>query len=49
VLVVSLLVDARAPVDVAVDDTLQEAGKEVWAASWFHGGSVPAKTGYGNN
>jgi hypothetical protein len=51
-LVVSLLVPAGAPVDVAVDDTLfKRRGKKVWAASWFHDGSVPgpAKTGYGNN
>jgi hypothetical protein len=52
VLVVSLLVPAGAPVDVAVDDTLfKRRGKRVWAASWFHDGSAPgpAKTGYGNN
>jgi hypothetical protein len=52
VLVVSLLVPAGAPVDVAVDDTLfKRRGKKVWAASWFHDGSAPgpAKTGYGNN
>jgi hypothetical protein len=52
VLVVSLLVPAGAPVDVAVDDTLfRRRGKKVWAASWFHDGSAPgpAKTGYGNN
>jgi DDE superfamily endonuclease len=51
-LVVSLLVPAGAPVDVAVDDTLfRRCGKKVWAASWFHDGSAqgPAKTGYGNN
>ena len=51
-LVVSLLVPAGAPVDVAVDDTLlRRRGKKVWAASWFHDGSAqgPAKTGYGNN
>jgi hypothetical protein len=51
-LVVSLLVPAGAPVDVAVDDTLfKRRGKKVWAASWFHDGSAPgpAKTGYGNN
>ena len=36
-LVVSLLVPAGAPVDVAVDDTLlKRRGKKVWAASWFH-------------
>ena len=52
VLVVSLLVPAGAPVDVAVDDTLfRRRGKKVWAASWFHDGSAPGpvKTGYGNN
>jgi DDE superfamily endonuclease len=52
VLVVSLLVPAGAPVDVAVDDTLfKRRGKKVWAASWFHDGAAPgpAKTGYGNN
>jgi len=51
-LVVSLLVPAGAPVDVAVDDTLfRRRGKKVWAAWWFHDGSAqgPAKTGYGNN
>jgi hypothetical protein len=51
-LVVSLLVPAGAPVEVAVDDTLfRRRGKKVWAASWFHDGSAqgPAKTGYGNN
>jgi DDE superfamily endonuclease len=51
-LVVRLLVPPRAPVDVAVDDTLfKRRGKKVWAASWFHDGSAqgPAKTGYGNN
>jgi hypothetical protein len=52
VLVVSLLVPAGAPVDVAIDDTLfKRRGIKVWAASWFHDGSAqgPAKTGYGNN
>lgn len=51
-MVVSLLVPAGAPVDVAVDDTLfKRRGRKVWAASWFHDGSAPgpAKTGYGNN
>jgi hypothetical protein len=50
--VVSLLVPAGTPVDVAVDDTLfRRRGKKVWAASWFHDGSAqgPAKTAYGNN
>jgi hypothetical protein len=39
-------------VEVLIDDTLfRRRGKRVWAASWFHDGSVagPAKTGYGNN
>jgi len=51
-LVVSLLVLAGTPVDVAIDDTLfRRRGKRVWAASWFHDGSAqgPAKTGYGNS
>ena len=51
-MVVSLLVPAGAPVDVAVDDTLfRRRGKKVWAASWFHDGSAQARarTGYGNN
>ena len=51
-LVVMLLVPAGEPVVVAIDDTLfRRCGKKVWAASWFHDGSVPgpAKTGYGNN
>lgn len=40
-LVVSLLVPAGAPVEVAVDDTLfRRRGKKVWAASWFHDGSA---------
>jgi DDE superfamily endonuclease len=51
-LVATLLVPASEPVTVAIDDTLlKRRGKKVWAASWFHDGSVPgpAKTGYGNN
>src|SRR5258708_36218375 len=51
-LVVALLVPARQPVTVAIDDTLfRRRGKKVWAASWFHDGSAPgpAKTGFGNN
>lgn len=51
-LVVSLLVPAGDPVEVAVHDTLfKRRGKKVWAASWFHDGSAagPSKTGYGNN
>jgi hypothetical protein len=51
-LVAGLLVPAGEPVVVAIDDTLfRRRGKKVWAASWFHDGSVPgpAKTGYGNN
>jgi hypothetical protein len=52
VLLVSLLVPAGAPVDVAVDDTLfRRRGKKARAASRFHDGPAPgpAKTGYGNN
>src|ERR1700722_12520559 len=51
-LVIALLVPDREPVEVLIDDTLfRRRGKQVWAASWFHDGSVtgPAKTGYGNN
>src|SRR5271165_763989 len=51
-LVIALLVPDREPVEVLIDDTLfRRRGKRVWAASWFHDGSVagPAKTGYGNN
>jgi DDE superfamily endonuclease len=51
-LVVSLLVPAREPVLVAIDDTLfRRRGKKVWAASWFHDGSAQGKhkTGRGNN
>jgi len=51
-MVVRLLVPDGEPVLVAVDDTLfRRRGKKVWAASWFHDGSVqgPVKTGRGNN
>jgi hypothetical protein len=51
-LVVALLVPAREPVLVAIDDTLfKRRGKKVWAASWFHDGSAQGrhKTGRGNN
>jgi len=51
-LVIALLVSAGEPVEVLIDDTLfRRRGKQVWAASWFHDGSVqgPAKTGFGNN
>ncbi len=51
-LVIALLVPDGEPVEVLIDDTLfRRRGKKVWAASWFHDGSVqgPAKTGYGNN
>ena len=51
-LAVALLVPAGEPVTVAIDDTLfRRRGKKVWAASWFHDGSVPGrhKTGRGNN
>ncbi len=51
-LVIALLVPDQGPVEVLIDDTLfRRRGKRVWAASWFHDGSVagPAKTSYGNN
>jgi len=51
-LVVALLVPAGQPVVIAIDDTLfRRRGKKVWAASWFHDGSVQGKhkTGRGNN
>jgi hypothetical protein len=51
-LVIGLLVPDGEPVEVLIDDTLfRRRGKKVWAASWFHDGSVqgPAKTGFGNN
>jgi hypothetical protein len=51
-LVIALLVPGGEPVEVLIDDTLfRRRGKRVWAASWFHDGSVqgPAKTGFGNN
>jgi hypothetical protein len=51
-LVIALLVPDGEPVEVLIDDTLfRRRGKRVWAASWFHDGSVqgPAKTGFGNN
>jgi len=51
-LVVALLMPAGQPVAVAIDDTLfRRRGKKVWAASWFHDGSVQDrhKTGRGNN
>src|SRR6266571_2978353 len=47
-LVIALLVPDREPVEVLIDDTLfRRRGKRVWAASWFHDGSVagPAETG----
>jgi DDE superfamily endonuclease len=51
-LAAALLVPARQPVTVAIDDTLfRRRGKKVWAASWFHDGSAPgpAKTGFSSN
>jgi hypothetical protein len=51
-LVIGLLVPGGEAVEVLIDDTLfRRRGKKVWAASWFHDGSVqgPAKTGFGNN
>jgi hypothetical protein len=49
-LVAALLVSARQPVVVAIDDTLVRRRGKNLAASWFHDGSAPgpAKTGYGN-
>jgi hypothetical protein len=51
-LVVGLLLPADAAVTVVVDDTLfRRAGRKVWAAGWFHDGSVKAakQVGFGNN
>ena len=51
-LVARLLLPAGADVTVVVDDTLfKRAGRRVWAASWFHDGSVtgPKPVGFGNN
>ena len=51
-LVVRLLVPADAAVSVVIDDTLfTRTGRKVWAAGWFHDGSVkgPKQVGYGNN
>ncbi len=51
-LAVALLVPDRAPVLVAIDDTLfKRRGKKVRAASWFHDGSAagPRPVGFGNN
>ena len=51
-LAVSLLVPDGEPVVIAIDDTLfRRRGKKVWAAAWFHDGSVPGKhkAGRGNN
>jgi hypothetical protein len=51
-LVVRLLVAADATVEVVIDDTLfTRTGRKVWAAGWFHDGSVkgPQQVGYGNN
>src|SRR6266508_4482936 len=50
-LVARLLLPAGADVTVVVDDTLfKRAGRRVWAASWFHDGSVtgPKPVGFGN-
>lgn len=49
--VVRLLLPADAAVSVVVDDTLfKRAGRKVWAAGWFHDGSVKAakQVGFGN-
>jgi DDE superfamily endonuclease len=51
-LVVRLLVEPGAAVNVAIDDTLfHRRGPKVHAASWFHDGSAQGdkKIGYGNN
>lgn len=51
-LVVSLLVEAGAPVSLVIDDTLfRRRGRKVWAAAWFHDGSAAGKdkVGFGNN
>jgi hypothetical protein len=51
-LVVRLLLPADAAVTVVIDDTLfKRAGRKVWAAGWFHDGSVKAakQVGFGNN
>lgn len=51
-LVVRLLVEPGAEVNVAIDDTLfHRRGPKVHAASWFHDGSAQGdkKIGYGNN
>jgi DDE superfamily endonuclease len=51
-LVVRLLLPAGAEVTVVVDDTLfKRTGRRVWAAGWFHDGSVkgPKPVGFGNN
>jgi hypothetical protein len=43
-LVIGVLVPAGEPVEVLIDDTLsRRQGKRVWAASWFHDGSVPGQ------
>jgi hypothetical protein len=49
--VIEALIEAGAPVRVAVDDTLlRRRGKKVWAAWWTHDGSARSqdKIGYGN-
>jgi len=50
-LVVKLLLPADAAVPVVIDDTLfKRTGRKVWAAGWFHDGSVtgPKQVGFGN-
>jgi len=50
-LVARLLLPAGAEVTVVVDDTLfRRTGRRVWAAGWFHDGSVtgPKPVGFGN-
>jgi hypothetical protein len=51
-LIVTHLLAARAPITVAIDDTLfRRRGKKVHAAAWFHDGSAAGqvKLGFGNN
>jgi hypothetical protein len=50
-LIVAVLADPDAPIEVAVDDTLfHRCGKKVFGAFWQHDGSAagPKKIGYGN-
>src|SRR6266566_2523317 len=50
-LVVKLLLPADAAVTVVIDGSLfKRTGRKVWAAGWFHDGSVtgPKQVGFGN-